>query len=40
MNLDIRTSTSSGIDFAIASGPNLCMSDQSLTSAGNLSFLY
>lgn len=39
-DLDIRTSTSSGIDFAIASGPtNQCISnDQSLTTAGNLYF--
>lgn len=34
---DIHTSTSSGIDFAIASAPsNQCISDQSLTTAGNI----
>lgn len=34
--LDIRSSTSSSIDFAIASTPtNQCISDQSLTTAGN-----
>lgn len=33
--LDIRTSTSNSIDFAIASAPtNQCTSDQSLTTAG------
>lgn len=39
-SLDIRTSSSSGIDFAIASTPtNQCISSESsLTSAGNISF--
>jgi hypothetical protein len=34
---DIRTSSSSSIDFAIASTPtNQCISDSSLTTAGNI----
>lgn len=37
---DVRTSSSSGIDFAIASTPtSQCVSDQSLTTAGNILFL-
>lgn len=40
INLDIRTSTSSSIDFAIASAPtNQCITDQSLTTAGNILIL-
>lgn len=39
-NLDIHTSASSGIDFAIASTPtSQCISDQSLATAGNIYFL-
>lgn len=37
IDLDIHTSTSSGIDFAIASTPtSQCISDQSLTTAGKI----
>lgn len=38
---DIHTSTSSSIDFGIASTPtSQCTSEQSLATAGNIPFLY